>query len=214
VVKARISGLYAVTPDEADTRTLLRRVLAALDGGARWVQYRNKTADAGLRREQAAAIRALCAARGARLIVNDDVALALEVDADGAHMGSDDMPAAEARHHLGPGKLLGVSCYDRVDLAEAAARGGADYVALGSFFPSSVKPGAVKARPELIQEAKRLSALPVVAIGGITLENAPRLIEAGADALAVITALFGAPDVRAAARAFSGLFRISCSTSD
>jgi thiamine-phosphate pyrophosphorylase len=213
-VKARISGLYAVTPDEADTRTLFRMVRAALDGGARWVQYRNKTASAVLRREQAAGVRELCAECGARLIVNDDVALALEVNADGAHVGCDDMPITEARHRLGPEKVLGASCYDRVDLAEAAARGGADYVAFGSFFPSSVKPGAVKARPEFIQEAKRLSGLPVVAIGGITLENAPRLIEAGVDALAVITALFGASDVRAAARAFSELFRISCSTSD
>jgi thiamine-phosphate pyrophosphorylase len=213
-VRTRISGLYAVTPDQADTGALLGGVRAVIAGGARWVQYRNKAADAGLRREQAAAVRALCTRLGAYLIVNDDVALALEAEADGVHVGGDDIPVAEARVRLGQGKLLGASCYNRLDLAEAAARAGADYVAFGSFFLSAVKPGAIKASPALLAAAKGVTALPVVAIGGITLENAPGLIEAGADALAVITALFGASDVGAAARAFSGMFRVSCPTSE
>ena len=133
--KAGISGLYAVTPELADTGRLAALVRAALEGGCRWVQYRAKSGDAALRREQALELRRLTAQWAARLIVNDDVALALEVGADGAHVGQADLPAAEARKLLGPERILGVTCHDRLDLAEQAERSGADYVAFGSFFP-------------------------------------------------------------------------------
>lgn len=201
-----IRGLYAVTPDIADTTDLLAKVEAALAGGARSLQYRNKSADATLRLAQAHALLAVCRKYRVPLIINDDLALALAVNADGLHLGAEDGPLAAARSRLGPDKLLGASCYNRLENAFAAAREGANYVAFGSFYASSVKPGAVRAPLELLREAKRHLTVPVAAIGGITLANAPQLIAAGADSVAVISALFGAVDIRAAARQFSAFF--------
>jgi thiamine-phosphate pyrophosphorylase len=200
-------GLYAITQDEADTGKLLAGVESALMGGAVLLQYRNKTADAALQRVQAAALAALCAVKGVPLIINDDVALALEVGAAGAHLGGDDGDIAAARNKLGPGRELGASCYNRIGLADAAVAAGASYLAFGSFFPSTTKPGAVAATPDLISETRRrFPGVPVAAIGGITLENAAPLIAAGATWLCVISALFQAPDIEAAARGFAGLF--------
>ena len=201
-----LRGLYAVTPDIADTADLLRRADLALLGGARLVQYRNKRADVTLRRDQAAALLAACRRHGARLIVNDDLPLALAVGADGAHLGREDGDLAAARAALGPGKLLGVSCYDEMERAREAGRAGADYVAFGSFFASPTKPAAVRAPLTLLAEARKELGLPVCAIGGITLQNAEQLIAAGADLLAVITDLFEAPDIRARAAAYTSLF--------
>lgn len=201
-----VGGLYAVTPDCPDTAVLLEKVRQALEGGARLVQYRNKTGGLKLRRSQAGALLALCRKHGAPLIVNDDLELALAVGADGLHLGAKDGSLEQARRRLGPGRLLGASCYNRIDLAREAVAAGADYVAFGSFFPSSVKPQAVVAPLELLREARQRLPVPVVAIGGITPENAPRLIAAGADACAVISALFRAPDVKRAARDFARLF--------
>ena len=205
-MKPRISGLYAVTPDLADTAELVAKVEAALAGGARVLQYRNKSASAALRLEQARTLLARCREYRAPLIINDDLDLAIALDADGLHLGSEDGALAAAHSRLGPGKLLGASCYNRLDLALAATRDGADYVAFGGFFRSSVKPGAAPAPLALLREAKQRLALPVVAIGGITPDNAPQLIAAGADGVAVISALFGASDIRAAARQFDALF--------
>lgn len=206
--KRAISGLYAVTPDCADTAQLLQKVEAALAGGARLLQYRNKTASAALRLIQARALLALCGEYQVPFIVNDHLDLALALDADGLHLGGEDSSVAEARKRLGPGKLLGVSCYARVENAHAAAAAGASYVAFGGFFPSKVKPGGAARTPvSLLGEARRALSLPVVAIGGITLENAPQILAAGADGVAVISALFDAPDTRDAARQFANLFR-------
>jgi len=201
-----LSGLYAVTPDLADTTDLLRRVGQALQGGLRLLQYRNKPAAAALRREQAGALFALCRAQGVPLVINDDLQLALEIGADGAHLGREDGDLAAARAALGPGKLLGISCYDDIGRAREAKRVGADYVAFGSFFASPTKPAAVRAPLTLLGAAKAGLGLPVCAIGGITLQNAPQLIAAGADLLAVITDLFEAPDIRARAAAYTSLF--------
>jgi thiamine-phosphate pyrophosphorylase len=209
-VTPRIRGLYAITPDIADTAELLAKVEAALAGGARCLQYRNKAAGPSLRFAQARALLALCRDYQIPLIINDDLALATGLNADGLHLGAEDGSLAAARSRLGPDKVLGASCYNRIENAVAAARDGADYIALGSFFTSGVKPGAVRAPIGLLQEAKRRVALPQVAIGGITLDNAPQLVAAGADSVAVITALFGAVDIRAAASAFSALFSQSC----
>lgn len=202
----RIAGLYAVTPDTDDTPGLLANVDAALAGGARLLQYRNKTASAALRLVQGRALLALCRDYQAPLIVNDHLDLALALDAHGLHVGAEDASAAEARKRLGPAKILGVSCYGRIDNALAAAAAGATYVAFGGFFPSQVKPGSARTPIALLPEARRALKLPIVAIGGITIENAPQLIAAGADSVAVISALFAAGDVRAAARGFSALF--------
>ena len=204
----RISGLYAVTPDNADTPSLLAGVEAALAGGARLLQYRNKPASAALRLTQARALLALCWEYQVPLIINDHLDLALALDAHGLHLGGEDGSVADARKHLGPGKILGVSCYDKLELAHASADAGASYVAFGGFFPSKVKPGKVDRTPvDLLTEAKRALDVPVVAIGGITLENAHSLLAAGADSVAVVTALFEAPDTRAAAQRFRDLFR-------
>lgn len=205
--KSRISGLYAVTPDEPDTALLVVGMRAALAGGASLVQYRNKTADAALRLTQAKALLAICRRQMVPFIINDHLDLALEIDADGLHLGGEDGAIAAARARLGSRKLIGASCYNLLQNALTAEREGADYVAFGSFFASGVKPGAVHAPLDLLQEAKRRVSVPVVAIGGITLANAPQLIAAGADSIAVISALFAAPDVKLAAQQFNTLFK-------
>lgn len=196
-------GLYAITPDGADSARLLQLAARALEGGTRLLQYRNKTAGPAQRLDEARALVALCERHGARLIVNDDLALAQEVKAHGLHLGREDGELAAARAAF-PG-LLGASCYDSLDLAKRAAAARADYIAFGSVFPSPTKPGAVRAPLSLFAAARQLG-LPMVAIGGITLDNAPQLVAAGADALAVISALFDAPDVAAAASAFNRLY--------
>jgi len=205
-VKRGIFGLYPVTPDTADTPGLLAKVEAALSGGASLLQYRNKSASAALRLTQGRALLALCWEYQVPLIINDHLELALALDAHGLHIGGEDGSVSEARNRLGPDKILGVSCYGRIENALAAAGAGATYVAFGGFFPSKVKPGAARTPVELLGKAKRGLKLPVVAIGGITLDNAPALLAAGADSVAVISALFEAPDIRGAARRFSKLF--------
>lgn len=201
-----LCGLYAITPDEDDTAELLRKVRAALLGGVHVLQYRNKIADAALRLQQANAMRELTREFAVPLIINDDTALAQQVDADGVHLGGADGSVADARALLGSGRLIGASCYNRLALAHEAVRQGANYVAFGSFFVSTVKPDAVAATPDLLRQARRELAVPLVAIGGITAENGALLLEAGADALAVISAVFASPDIEGAAREFSNLF--------
>ena len=200
-----IKGLYAITPDEPDTLELLRKVRLVLLGGARLLQYRNKAADKAVRLEQARALRELTHEFVVPLIINDDVMLAQRVAADGVHLGGSDGNLADARAVLGSGKLIGMSCYNRLALAHEAVRQGADYVAFGSFFASTVKPDAVAATPDLLRQARREITVPLVAIGGITLHNGAGLLEAGADALAVISAVFGAKDIQGAARQFANL---------
>lgn len=208
-MKNRLTGLYAVTPDDADTARLSARVKSALDGGAALVQYRNKRASAAQRREQAGALLALCRKHQVPLVINDHLDLALELDADGVHLGGDDGSIAQARAMLGAHKFIGASCYNVMAQALAAEREGADYIAFGSFFSSGIKPGAVRAPLELLAEAKQKLALPIAAIGGITPANAPLLIAAGADMVAVISALFDAADVKITSRQFNDLFKQS-----
>lgn len=203
---ARLRGLYVLTPDVLDGDALLIRIAAALAGGARIVQYRRKQTDVAARLDEAARLAQLCRDAGALFVVNDDARLAAAVGADGVHLGRDDGSVAEARAVVGPAAIVGVSCYDQLGLAIEAQRQGADYVAFGSFFASSVKPDAVRPPISLLTEARRVVRCPIVAIGGITLERAPELVSAGADALAVISDIFDAPDVQARASAYSQLF--------
>jgi thiamine-phosphate pyrophosphorylase len=203
----RLRGLYAITPDALRRRRDLRALVAeALAAGARVVQYRDKGPDETRRRAEAELLLTLCRGADALLIVNDDLELAAAVGAHGVHLGRDDADPREARRRLGRQAVIGVSCYDRLERARQARASGADYVAFGRFFPSRTKPAAVQAHPELLRRARRELGLPLVAIGGITPENGASLIAAGADMLAVVDAVFGAPDVRAAARAFIDLF--------
>jgi thiamine-phosphate pyrophosphorylase len=194
----KLRGLYAITPEGPG---LEAKVRAALEGGIAVLQYRRKQGG----REEAARIAALAREFGVPLIVNDDVALALELGAEGAHLGREDGELAAARRRL-PGRILGASCYDDLGLARAAVAAGADYVAFGSVFASATKPRAVRAPLALFRDARALG-VPLAAIGGITLANAPTLVAAGADLLAVISDLFAAPDIRARARRYKELFQ-------
>lgn len=201
-----LRGLYAVTPEGLETRALLRDVASILQGGCRWLQYRDKTAAGAVRRERAEALQALCRTHGAALLINDDVALALAVGAAGVHLGRDDGDLAAARAKLGPGRIIGASCYADLALAEQAVAQGADYVAFGAVFASSTKPEAAQAPLSLLGRARHLGR-PVCAIGGITLSNAPELVTAGADLLAVISDLFTAPHLVERAAAYQSLFK-------
>ena len=197
-------GLYLITPDEADTRRLLARTNAVLQH-ATLLQYRNKTADAALKREQLTELIPLCREHHVPLIVNDDLALTLSAGADGVHLGEQDGDARVARERLGPDALIGVSCYDDLARARLAAEAGASYIAFGAFFPSTTKPNARRASFALLRDSE-IFGLPRVAIGGITPDNARSLVEAGADMLAVISGVFDAPDPVAAARAYRSCF--------
>lgn len=201
-----INGLYAITPDIADTDLLLAKVEAALRGGVNMLQYRNKTANHKLQTQQAQAILPLCRQYNVPLIINDSVKLCLTLDADGVHLGADDGNLAEVRARLGSSRILGASCYNRFDLALQAQKAGASYVAFGACFSSSTKPNATKASLDLFEQAKKLQ-IPIVAIGGITLENAAKLKESGADAIAVIGALFNAADIAKTSQQFTQLFQ-------
>jgi len=201
-----LRGLFAITPDGLPDDVLVARVEAALRGGVRLLQYRDKQSTPSQREKMAHALCALCRRYATGFIVNDDLALALRVDADGVHLGGSDGDLAAARQALGPGKLLGASCYADFELARTAVAAGADYVAFGAVYPSPTKPQAVRASLELFARCRAELHIPACAIGGITLDNAPPLVAAGADLLAVITDLFGASDIEARAAAFQQLF--------
>lgn len=203
---ACLRGLYAVTPDESDTARLLALAERVLAGGPALLQYRNKTADPALRRAQARGLQALCRAAGVPYVVNDDLALALEIGADGAHLGRDDGPPAAARAALGAQRILGLTCYADWSRATEGAAVGADYIAFGAMFPSVTKPNAPPAPFAMITRAKRELGLPVAAIGGITLANAPQVLAAGADLLAVVSDVFAAGDPAARVAAYRALF--------
>jgi thiamine-phosphate pyrophosphorylase len=202
----QIQGLYAVTPDTLFTELLCQQVAAVLQGGASMVQYRNKSADASLRLLQATALLPLCRSFNVPLIINDHLDLCAQIDADGLHIGATDCDLAAARRLLGKDKILGASCYNRLDLAIQAEQAGASYAAFGACFSSDTKPNAVNAPLNLFAEAKQKIQIPLVAIGGITLENAPQVIQAGATSIAVVGALFGADDIEAASQQFTHLF--------
>ncbi|MGE5641052.1 MAG: thiamine phosphate synthase [Clostridia bacterium] len=198
----RLRGLYAITPDSGDSAALFAKVNAALEGGIAMLQYRRKRTAPDQQRVEAIELAKLCARRGVPFIVNDDVALAVEVAADGVHVGREDPSVVECRKKL-KGRLLGVSCYNDVAAAKKTVAAGADYVAFGSVFASPTKPGAVRAPLDLF--GAKLG-VPLCAIGGITLDNATAVVEAGADLLAVISDLFDAPDIAARARQYAKLF--------
>jgi len=202
----KLRGLYAVTPECADGARLLADVEAALAGGCRIVQFRDKESAMPERVARAQALRRLTRRFGACLLINDDLALTVLCDADGAHLGKEDGNLRAARAMLGPEKILGASCYADLAAAHAADAAAVDYVAFGAVYPSPTKPNAARAGSELFTQAKAALQARTCAIGGITLANAPPLIAAGADLLAVITDLFSAPDIAARAAAYQRLF--------
>lgn len=202
----KIQGLYAITPDTLNTELLCEKVEKTLQGGACLVQYRNKAAHAVLRLRQATALLALCRSFNVPLIINDHLDLCAQIDADGLHLGATDCDLGAARRLLGGHKILGASCYNRLDLVVRAEAAGASYAAFGACFSSDTKPEAVNAPFSLFAEAKQKTAIPLVAIGGITLENALQAIDAGASAIAVVGALFDADDIAATSQQFTQLF--------
>ena len=196
-------GLYAIT--DGARGNLLAACESALAGGAVLLQYRDKTRHAARRLEEARALAVIAARHRVPLIVNDDIELARAAGAAGVHLGEDDVDVASARTRLGPDAIIGVSCYDSLERARKLAAEGADYLAFGAFFPSPTKPNARRATTALLRDAKAIG-LPLVAIGGITPDNAPALIDAGANFVAAISALFTSADIEATARRFTQPF--------
>ena len=201
----RLRGLYAIT-DGRTGQPLIEAVAQALHGGAAMIQYRDKSDDAERRRWEASDLLNLCRSFKVPLIINDDVDLACEIGADGVHLGRDDLTPSTARSMLGEEAIIGVSCYNDLERATYFHESPIDYLAFGAFFPSPTKPHAPRADLDLLEAAHQQFDKPIVCIGGITLENAPSLIQTGADMVAVITGVFGADDITAAARSFSELF--------
>lgn len=199
-------GLYLVTPNWDDTGKLIDATRAALDAGVALVQYRNKDADTALRREQAAALQALCRRYARPFVINDHLALCLTLDADGVHLGGNDESVAHARAVLGPSKIVGASCYGELSLAHAAQRDGASYVAFGGFYPSPVKKYSFTTSPAIIAAAREEVDLPIVVIGGMTPENAAPLVERGADMVAAITSVYADPFPGRVVTRFDALF--------
>jgi len=199
-------GLYAVTDSELSGTTLVQYVAQAIQGGAVMIQYRDKSTDAGQRLWQANDLQMLCQSLRVPLIINDDIELAVQCRAAGVHLGKDDATIEQARALLGEQAIIGVSCYASLTLALAAQAAGADYVAFGSFFASPTKPDAVRADLELLRAARAALSIPIAAIGGITPDNGRALVDAGADLLAVVSGVFSAADISAAARGYAVLF--------
>jgi len=204
--QCRVSGVYAVTPDVADTEKLCDAVWQVLSGGVNWIQYRNKKADSWLRFTQAVRIHQLCRQFQVPLVINDHLDLAMEIDAEGLHIGGDDVPLSVARHHFGRDKVIGVSCYNQLNRAVEAESAGADYVAFGAFYPTVTKADTARASVDLLADARKELNISIVAIGGISPDNAGTLIACGCDAVAVSQALFGARDIQSAVRSFSEWF--------
>ena len=201
------SGLYAITDSALHTGAALEQaVTRAIAGGARIIQYRDKGNDADRRNAEAAMLMLICRRHGVPMIVNDDVELALRCNADGVHVGRNDLDLMAARSRLGKSFIIGVSCYNRVELAEAAQRNGADYVAFGSMFSSATKPDATTCEIATLESARACIHLPIVAIGGITPDNGGALLDAGVDLLAIVRGVFGHDDPGAAARRYAQLF--------
>jgi thiamine-phosphate pyrophosphorylase len=205
IVNPRIHGLYAITPELHDDALLLNLVKQVLSGGARLLQYRHKNLPPSQVMNQALAIQALCQQAGAIFIVNDSATFAAQIGASACHLGQADGTIAEARAAL-PQGTIGVSCYNDIARAHMLASQGANYLAFGAAFPSTVKPRAPHAALSVFREARAAFKHPIVAIGGITLATAPALIDAGVDAIAVISDLFSAANIEGRAKAFSNLF--------
>jgi thiamine-phosphate pyrophosphorylase len=201
-----IKGLYAITPDMADLNTLIQKTQSAIEGGAFMVQYRSKIHDRDVKMQQCAAILRLCREYDVPCIVNDDVEMCHILEADGVHLGENDDNIAEVRCILGEDAIIGSSCYDQLNRAKQAQKEGASYVAFGAMFPTPTKPNAPRATLELLREAKSEIEIPIVAIGGITVNNAHDVIEAGVDAIAVITSLFEAKTIKETAETFLKMF--------
>ena len=201
-----MQGLYAVTPNWDDTALLLTATEEIIRGGARMVQYRHKDIDAATRQVQASALQQLCRDYLVPFIINDDVDLCIELNADGIHVGGTDAPIADVRQRVGANKIVGASCYGSMDLARAAAHDGASYVAFGGFYPSLVKKYEVSTSADIVAQAKAELDVPVVVIGGMTVDNCGILIAQGTDMVAAISSIYARTNRKKAAQEMSDLF--------
>jgi thiamine-phosphate pyrophosphorylase len=203
---ATLKGLYLVTPDWDDTQKLLEITELALKGGVALLQYRHKTADAAQRQEQAECLLALCRSYNVPFIINDYIDLCLSLNADGIHVGGTDTAVGEVRNMIGPDRILGASCYGSLEMAHAAQKAGASYVAFGGFYPSRVKKYPVTTPQTIVTDWKAQGTVPSVVIGGMTRDNSASLVRNGADMVAAISSIYLAGDPQAAAREFTALF--------
>ena len=203
--QTKLSGLYVITDDKLSGTSVLKHVRQALEGGARLVQYRNKTNQASIKEMTARSLLELCRENGVPLLINDDVELAVTIGADGVHLGQSDVKLSEARLQLGNDAIIGVTCHASLALAKQAEKNGASYVAFGRFFASQTKPDASPASIDLLTTAKQQLSIPICAIGGITPDNTPILVDAGADMLAVIHGVFGQENIKDAANRYAKL---------
>ena len=199
------SGLYVITDDKLNGSAVLEHVQLAIEGGAQLVQYRDKTSQAVIKEMTARSLLELCREHGVPLLINDDVELAMNINADGVHLGQTDTQLIEARRLLGADAIIGVTCHASLELAKQAEKNTANYIAFGRFFASKTKPDAPAAEIDLLTAAKQQLSIPLCAIGGITIENAPILLGKGADMLAVIHGVFGQEDIKAAANEYAKL---------
>jgi thiamine-phosphate pyrophosphorylase len=191
-----IQGVYAITdPFLLPDNIIYDQVSKAIDAGISVLQYRNKIAAYAIQQQQAEKLNDLCRKNQVLFIINDSIKLAKHVSADGVHLGKEDNNISYARSELGSNSIIGLSCYNKLQRAVDAQLQGADYIAFGRFFPSKTKPQAIAADLELIIQAKQKLSIPIVAIGGITIDNAASLINAGADSIAVINGIFGQTDI-------------------
>jgi thiamine-phosphate pyrophosphorylase len=202
-----IKGLYAITPEETDLFALSSKVESCIKGGARLIQYRSKTLSKIEQNKQAKEIKKVCDCYKVPLIINDDIELCRILDADGVHLGEDDDILEKARLILGPSKIIGVSCYNSIDRVQKAVDKGATYIALGACFPTKTKPNAPTVSLDLIALVLKKFKIPVVAIGGINLENIELLINEGINCIAMIDGLFKEKDIEGTARQFSCLIK-------
>jgi len=202
-----IKGLYAITPDERDLFALISKVESCIKGGARLIQYRSKIFSKIEQNKQAKEVKRVCDFYKVPLIINDDIELCRILDADGVHLGEHDDSLEKARLILGPSKIIGVSCYNSIDRVQKAVDKGATYIALGACFPTATKPNAPIASLDLIALVLKKFKIPVVAIGGINLENIELLINEGINCIAMINSLFKEKDIEGTARQFSCLIK-------
>jgi len=203
----KIQGVYAITdPHLLSDDILYDSVSQAIDAGISVLQYRNKIASYNIQQQQAERLNKLCQNNQVLFIINDNVQLAKQVSADGVHLGKEDNNISQARKQLGKTAIIGISCYNQIQRAIEAEQQGADYIAFGRFFPSKTKPHATAADPQIIIQAKQKISIPIVAIGGITAENANTVISAGADSIAVINGVFAQKNITNAVKDLAELF--------
>lgn len=203
----QLRGLYAISDSRLSPgEAVVQHVEQALLGGCRIIQYREKSLPYEAKLAHAEHLKALCDEHQAMLFINDDVKLAMRLGCH-VHLGQEDMPLARARDILGGDAIIGATCHNSLELAEKAVLDSADYLAFGAFFPSPTKPNAIQAELATLSRAKQLFDLPIVAIGGITLDNCTQVIENGADMIAVISALFAPSDIQQQSERFQQHFK-------